>query len=76
MRLLLLRIALLLVIGIDTGLLLTLTPVRLFFINAQYGCYPWSPAEVLYRDGMTLCPGQAVRMQLKIPLPAPTDKGI
>lgn len=72
MRLLLLRLALLLVIGIDTGLLLT--PVRLFFINAQYGCWPWSPAEVFYRDGMTLCPGQTAR--IKIPLPAPTDKGI
>ena len=32
--------------------------VILFFINASYGCWPWSPKVVEYKPGMTLCPGQ------------------
>lgn len=29
-----------------------------FWINAWYGCYPWSPKEVPFHQGMTICPGQ------------------
>lgn len=39
---------------------------ELFYINAQAGCYPWSPAIVEYHDGMTICPGQGARMRIDL----------
>lgn len=35
-----------------------------FYINGRAGCWPWSPAEVDYSEGMTLCPGQSARMRV------------
>lgn len=67
-------IPLLVVLVLDIVLLVFRQQIALAYINAQGGCYPWSPAEVEYHDGMTLCPGQSARMRLKIIIPA--DKSI
>ena len=45
--------------------------VILFVINARAGCWPWSPAEVEYYPGMTLCPGQTAKTTIMIPLSDP-----
>ena len=50
--------------------------VVLFLINARAGCFPWTPPEVEYREGMTLCPGQSARMTIIIALPKKEDTGI
>ena len=34
--------------------------------NAIGGCYPWSPAEVEYHEGMTLCPGQTTLIKIEV----------
>jgi hypothetical protein len=39
---------------------------RLLYINARAGCYPWSPAEVEFHEGMTICPGQRARGRIII----------
>ncbi len=54
-------------LGINAALLLAHDRLALLLINARGGCYPWSPPEVEYHDGMTLCPGQAVRVPFAIP---------
>jgi hypothetical protein len=36
--------------------------------NAVDGCYPWSPKEVEFRQGMTLCPGQSAMGDIGVPL--------
>lgn len=40
------------------GALTVIFLASIFFINASAGCYPWSPKEVPFHQGMTLCPGQ------------------
>jgi hypothetical protein len=38
-----------------------------FMVNAEYGCFPWSPAVVQYHDSMTVCPGQTVIVGIPVP---------
>jgi hypothetical protein len=40
--------------------------VFLLALNARYGCFPWSPAVVDYKPGMTLCPGQSTRVTVPL----------
>lgn len=47
-----------------------------FWINADAGCWPWSPAEVEYHDGMTICPGQSARATIIIVVPNRRQDGI
>lgn len=52
------------VLAIDAAITLNLAfgeRVRLFIANGQAGCWPWSPAVVELRPGMTICPGQTAR---------------
>lgn len=44
--------------------------IVLFVINAKGGCFPWSPKEVEYYDGVTLCPGQSTSLKMYIVIPA------
>jgi hypothetical protein len=44
----------------------------LLWINGRAGCYPWSPREVEYKPGMTLCPGQSTTVG--VPMIAPRQK--
>lgn len=39
--------------------------------NASAGCFPWSPAEVEFYQGMTLCPHQRARVTIPLALPWP-----
>jgi hypothetical protein len=50
----------------NVGLFFFGPQVALFYINAKGGCFPWSPAEVEYYDGMTICPGQSARMTIPL----------
>lgn len=47
--------------------------IALIVINAKGGCYPWSPREVEYHDGMTLCPGQSARTRIEIKVKSERD---
>lgn len=42
--------------------------LRIFYINARAGCWPWSPKMVEYHRGMTLCPGQSAMGTIMLPL--------
>lgn len=46
--------------------------IVLLVINAKCGCFPWSPKEVPYKPGMTICPGQTAIVTVTVPVP-PTD---
>jgi hypothetical protein len=35
--------------------------------NLSAGCTPWAPAEVEFKQGMTLCPGQSAKGTFTIP---------
>jgi hypothetical protein len=51
--------------------------VALFIVNAFGGCFPWSPRDVQYYPGMTLCPGQTAHTVIVIEVPASKgDRGI
>jgi hypothetical protein len=39
----------------------------IFAYNAAGGCYPWSPKDVAFHQGMTLCPGQTAHGTIKLP---------
>lgn len=43
----------------------------LFFVNAEHGCYPWSPKKIAFRQGMTLCPGQEAELDIGIQISGP-----
>ena len=71
-------------IFIICGLLLIFNAAMIFWprqiarllINARAGCFPWSPREVEYHDGMTIFPGQSARMTIIIAIPKKEDTGI
>jgi hypothetical protein len=42
---------------------------KIIVINARAGCWPWTPAVVDYREGMTFCPGQKAIIRLSVPKP-------
>jgi hypothetical protein len=46
---------------------LALGMLVIFAINAAGGCYPWSPKDVEFHQGMTLCPGQTAHGTIKLP---------
>ena len=46
---------------------LVLGKLVIFAINAAGGCYPWSPKDVAFHQGMTLCPGQTAHGTIKLP---------
>jgi hypothetical protein len=46
----------------------------LLAINAAGGCYPWSPKDVEFHQGMTLCPGQTAHIELPQPPPPPQPR--
>ena len=52
----------------DAAMAIYPTEIVLLWINAQAGCYPWSPKEVEFKQGMTLCPGQNAKMTIEIPI--------
>ncbi len=39
--------------------------------NVAVGCYPWSPAEVEYHEGMVRCPGQRIIWTIQVAPPEP-----
>lgn len=44
--------------------------------NASAGCYPWSPKEIEFHQGMTICPGQSAVGRLIISPTSQPDRGI
>lgn len=38
--------------------------IALLVVNARYGCFPWSPAEVPFTPGMVICPGQTATVDI------------
>jgi len=54
---------------VNTALILCRDGIARLWVNAEAGCWPWSPAEVEYRDGMTICPGQSVHATIVIIVP-------
>lgn len=58
-------IACLIVSAINLAIFFNSRRVVLFAINARAGCFPWSPKVVDYREGMTLCPGQIMRVPVQ-----------
>lgn len=52
--------------------------IGLLIINARGGCYPWSPSEVEFHQGMTICPGQTATMHMDVitTSPDPRNEGI
>lgn len=50
--------------------------LHLFLLNAEAGCWPWSPTDALYRDGMTICPGQSVHVKIIIQMRQADDGSI
>jgi hypothetical protein len=51
-------IALALFGAVDGAVIVLHERIAHFILNARDGCWPWSPADVEYHDGMTICPGQ------------------
>lgn len=45
-------------------------PIMLFFINARAGCWPWSPSDVEFHQGMTICPDQRAHGFIELPPPS------
>jgi hypothetical protein len=47
--------------------------VALFVLNGWHGCWPWSPKEVTFYQGMTLCPGQTARAEFNVEIVPPKE---
>lgn len=61
---------------VDAAMVVFGARIALFVINASAGCWPWSPGDVEYHDGMTICPGQSAHLDLIISVPKRQDTGI
>jgi hypothetical protein len=59
---------------IAANLYLLREPIFVFYVNARAGCWPWSPREVEYHDGMMICPGQSARATIIITFPQRDDR--
>lgn len=59
----------------DAALALFRDRVALFIVNGRAGCWPWSSGVVEYHDGMTLCPGQSVELQIIFVVPRRSGDG-
>lgn len=50
------------------AMLIALVIVAIAVDNAASGCYPWSPKEVEFHQGMTICPSQSARFTIEVPV--------
>lgn len=57
----------LVLIALNIAVLIWPQDVRLLVINARAGCFPWSPKEVEFKQGMTICPGQRAIHIIELP---------